>query len=46
MEYTELNDPELYRKADHPPVHREVALEEAVYIIQPQGYFVMAPVPT
>ena len=34
---------ELYRKAGHPPAHREVSLEEAIYIIQRQGYFVTAP---
>jgi len=30
-------------KADHPPAHREVSLEEAIYIIQRQGYLVTAP---
>ena len=38
--------PELYRKADCPPTHREISLEEAIYIIQRQGYLVAAPTPT
>ena len=37
---------ELYRKADRPPAHREIPLEEAIYIIQRQGYLVVAPTPT
>lgn len=36
-------NPELYRKADQPPVHREVSVEEAIFILQRQGYFVTAP---
>ena len=39
-------NPELYRKADRPPAHREIPLEEAIYIIQRQGYLVVAPTPT
>ena len=35
--------PELYRKCDNPPAHREVSVEEAVYILQRQGYLVTAP---
>lgn len=34
---------ELYRKADKPPVHREVTVEQAVFILQRQGYLVTAP---
>ena len=34
---------ELYRKADTPPEHREVSVDEAVYILQRQGYLVTAP---
>ena len=34
---------ELYRKADKPPANREVSFEEAVYILQRQGYLVTAP---
>ena len=36
-------DPELYRKTDYPPAHREVSVEEAVFILQRQGYLVTAP---
>ena len=46
LKKNEPYDPELYRKADRPPAHREVSLEEAIYIIQRQGYMVTAPVPT
>jgi transposase len=34
---------ELYRKADKPPMHREVSIDEAVYILQRQGYLITAP---
>ena len=34
---------ELYRKADKPPVNREVSFEEAIYILQRQGYLITAP---
>ena len=34
---------ELYQKADKPPVHREVTIAEAVYILQRQGYIVSSP---
>ena len=34
---------ELYCNADRPPAHREVSLEEAIFIIQRQGYLVTAP---
>ena len=37
---------ELYRKADRPPAHREVSVEEAVFILQRQGYLVTAPAVT
>lgn len=33
----------LYHKADKPPVHREVTVEQAVFILQRQGYLVTAP---
>ena len=36
---------ELYRKSDLPPTHREVSIEEAVFILQRQGYLVAAPNP-
>ena len=34
---------ELYRKADRPPAHREVSVEEAIFILQRQGYLVTVP---
>lgn len=37
--------PELYRKSDKPPVHREVSVDEAIFILQRQGYLVSAPNP-
>ena len=43
LKKNEPYDPELYRKTDRPPAHREVSLEEAIYIIQRQGYLVTAP---
>ena len=36
-------DSELYRKADHPPKQREVSMEQAIFILQRQGYLVTAP---
>ena len=43
LKKNEPYNPELYCKADRPPVHREVSLEEAIYIIQREGYLVTAP---
>lgn len=43
LKKNEPYNPELYCKADRPPAHREVSLEEAIYIIQRQGYLVTAP---
>ena len=43
LKKNEPYNPELYRKADHPPVHREVSVEEAIFILQRQGYLVTAP---
>ena len=43
LKKNEPYNPELYLKADRPPAHREVSLEEAIYIIQRQGYLVTAP---
>ena len=43
LKKNEPYNPELYRKADRPPAHREVSVEEAVYILQRQGYLVTAP---
>ena len=34
---------ELYRKSDTPPEHRHVSVEEAVFILQRQGYLISPP---
>ena len=34
---------ELYRKGNRPPDHREVSADEAIFILQQQGYLVTAP---
>ena len=39
----EKYNPALYRKADTPPRNREVSVNEAIYILQRQGYLVTAP---
>ena len=43
LKKNEPYNPELYCNADHPPAHREVSLEEAIFIIQRQGYLVTVP---
>jgi len=43
LKKTEPYNAELYRKADKPPVQREVSVEQAVFILQRQGYLVTAP---
>ena len=43
LKKNELYNPELYCNADCPPAHREVSLDEAIFIIQRQGYVVTAP---
>lgn len=43
LKKNEPYDPELYRRADHPPAHREVSVEQAIFILQRQGYLVSAP---
>jgi hypothetical protein len=34
---------ELYRQSDKPPVNREVTVEQALYILQRQGYLIKPP---
>lgn len=46
LKKNEPYNPELYRKADPLPAHREVSVEEAVYILQRQGYLVTTPTTT
>ena len=43
LKKNEQYNPELYRKADRPPAHREISIDEAIYLIQRQGYLVTAP---
>lgn len=43
LKKNEPYNPELYRQSDRPPAHREVSVEEAVFILQRQGYLVTAP---
>ena len=43
LKKNEPYNPDLYRKADRPPTHREVSLQEAIFIVQRQGYLVSAP---
>lgn len=43
LKKNEPYNPELYRNGDRPPVHREVSVEEAVFILQRQGFLVQAP---
>ena len=37
-------NPELYRKSETPLEHRNVTIEEAVFILQRQGYIISSPV--
>ena len=46
LKRNEAYNPDLYRKADRPSTHREVSVEEAVFILQRQGYLVTAPTVT
>ena len=46
IKWNEVYNSELYRKADSHPAHREVSVEEAVFILQRQGYLVTAPAVT
>ena len=46
LKWNEVYNSELYRKADRPPALREVSVEEAVFILQRQGYLVTAPAVT
>ena len=42
LKKNEPYNPELYRNGDRPPVHREISVDEAVFILQRQGYLVQA----
>ena len=43
LKKNEPYNPELYRNGDRPPIHREVSVDEAVFILQRQGYLVQTP---
>lgn len=43
LKKNEPYNPELYRKADRPPTHREVSVDQAIFILQRQGYLITAP---
>ena len=43
LKKNEPYNPDLYRNGDRPPQHREVSVEQAVFILQRQGYLVTAP---
>jgi transposase len=45
LKKNEPYNPDLYRQSDRPPEHREVTVDEAVYILQRQGYLVSLPTP-
>lgn len=38
LKKNEPYNPERYHKVDQPPAHREVSVEEAIFILQRQGY--------
>lgn len=38
-------NPELYRRANTPPEHRTVSVDEAIFILQRQGYLVTSATP-
>ena len=40
LKKNEPYNPELYRHTDQPPAHREVSVDEAIFILQRQGYLV------
>lgn len=40
LKKSEPYNAELYRKSDTPPIQREVTVEQAIYILQRQGYLV------
>lgn len=43
LKKSEPYNAELYRQSDKPPVQREVTVEQAIFIIQRQGYIVTSP---
>jgi len=43
LKKSEPYNAELYRKEDKPPENRQVSVDEAVFILQRQGYFITPP---
>ena len=43
LKKNESYNPELYRKGERPPAHREISIDQAIFIVQRQGYLVSAP---
>lgn len=43
LKKNEPYNPDLYRRADTLPEHRAVSVEEAIFILQRQGYLISAP---
>ena len=43
LKKNETYNPELYRKSDLPPAHREISVGESIFILHRQGYQVTAP---
>ena len=43
LKKSEPYNPDLYRKADLPPAHRKVSVDQAIFILQRQGYLITAP---
>jgi len=43
LKKSEPYNPTLYRKANLPPAHREVSVDQAIFILQRQGYLITAP---
>lgn len=41
LKKNEPYNPDLYKKADCPPTHREVSVEQAIFILQRQGYQIL-----
>lgn len=40
LKNNEPYNPDLYKKSDMPPQHRNVSLDEALFILQRQGYII------
>lgn len=45
LKKNEPYNPELYRKSDAPPIQRTVSMDEAIFILQRQGYLIVPCTP-